>query len=121
MTFLDLMFKAELTLLIRYLEEQQKRQLLRVRPEPRRRIVAACLRAARKQVRQPVIPEDVAVVPESIDDSLRVVRHLRIQLGGIPGRSFYPENGQWHARTSPNEVIDVVCKLDCLGSIVLLC
>lgn len=35
-----------------------------------------------------------AVVPEFVDDSLRVVRLLQIKLGGVPGRSLYPENGQ---------------------------
>jgi hypothetical protein len=45
--------------------------------KPRRSIVAACLRAARKQVRQPVIPQDVAVVPEFLDDGRGV--HSRLE------------------------------------------
>jgi hypothetical protein len=63
-------------LLVCHLEEEQKRQLLRALspvssraacPEQRRRIIAACLRAARKQVRQAVIAQDVAIIPELLN------------------------------------------------------
>ena len=54
--------KRRLALLIRHLEEKQKRQLLRACAEPRRNIVP---------VRQAVVAQDVTVVPEFLDKTRR--------------------------------------------------
>ena len=51
-------------LLVRDLKEKQKRQLLGACAEPCRSIVA---------IRQPVIAKDVAVVPEFLNELVRVV------------------------------------------------
>jgi hypothetical protein len=63
-------------LLIRHFEEKQKRQLLRARPEQRRRIVP---------VRQPVAAEDVAIVPACLNKlmgllSIRAPRNCPIDV-----------------------------------------
>src|SRR3989304_521985 len=64
--------------LVGHLEKQQVRQLLRACPERSRRIIV---------IAHPIVPEDVTVIPELLDDLRRIVGHM--------GRdSYIPRNNR---------------------------
>jgi len=58
-------------MLIRHLEKEQKRQLFRVRSEGRQRRVA---------VRQPIVTQVIAVVPEFLDDVLGNIHRVALNV-----------------------------------------